>query len=579
MRTLAKTRAATLMWRLATLQAAALPWACAGRDTPGADAGAPPEAIEVARARDVAERGEAPGGRLEVIASARSMAALADREDSGTRAMDLRTLAGRLFERAWRVAADEEDASQALAQYRAASRISDESIAGGACQAALRAARLSGDVAHDASVTYRELYRARRHFGNLRSDRDPGAGGEAGPGGELSGCLQEMVRALAILEPFRPQQAVLDEPLASTAENPAEASDSSSAPLLSPARPPRIVRIDAWPGRDSARVVATLDHAVAYRSGDEVAAGAATPRTFLELDGVDVGDAPRETVLSGIVTAVRAEATTTGSRVTLDLDGQAWRRIFYMQEPFRVVVDVARHPPTSRGAIRAVRRVVLDAGHGGKDTGAVGPAGQAEKDVTLDIVRRAGRILTDQGIEVLLTRDDDRFVSLEERTARANAFSADLFVSVHCNASDGGARRGLETYVLDTTRDEIAARIAARENDTTQASSDDIASMLSRMRLADQSERSTEFARLMERSAVTTLRMKYEDVVEGGVHTAGFYVLVGARMPSVLFESSYISNAVEEDRLASADYRQLLADAIANAVRAYREGRTIRSAR
>jgi N-acetylmuramoyl-L-alanine amidase len=245
-----------------------------------------------------------------------------------------------------------------------------------------------------------------------------------------------------------------------------------------------------------------------------------------------------------------------------------------MREPYRVVVDVARHPPgEATRSPRDVARVVLDPGHGGRDTGAVGPGGTLEKEVTLDVAQRARAILSDLGIQVILTRDDDRFVSLEERTARANGVSADLFVSIHCNASEIRTRRGVETYVLDTTRDAIAARIAARENDTTQAASVDVAAMLARMRLADQADRSTRFARLLERSAIATLRMHFPGVVEGGVHPAGFYVLVGARMPGVLFESSYISNVVEEERLERDDYRELLADALVNAVRAYREGR------
>jgi N-acetylmuramoyl-L-alanine amidase len=93
------------------------------------------------------------------------------------------------------------------------------------------------------------------------------------------------------------------------------------------------------------------------------------------------------------------------------------------------------------------------------------------------------------------------------------------------------------------------------------------------MRLADEAARSTRFAQLLERATVAALQMKYSDVIDGGVHTAGFYVLVGARMPSVLFETSYLSNATDEQRLGSEEYRQLLADAIANAVKAYREGR------
>jgi N-acetylmuramoyl-L-alanine amidase len=220
-----------------------------------------------------------------------------------------------------------------------------------------------------------------------------------------------------------------------------------------------------------------------------------------------------------------------------------------------------------------VSRLALDPGHGGKDTGATGPAGVREKDVTLDIAHRVAPILAAQGVQIVLTRDDDRFVPLEERTARANAFSADLFVSIHCNASENKGRRGIETYVLDFTRDEIAVRVAARENATTQAASAELASILGDLRLADEAQRSTRFAQLMERAAMAALRMKYVDAVDGGVHTAGFYVLVGARMPSVLFETSYLSNPVEEQRLGSDDYRQALADAIANAVKAYREGR------
>jgi N-acetylmuramoyl-L-alanine amidase len=271
---------------------------------------------------------------------------------------------------------------------------------------------------------------------------------------------------------------------------------------------------------------------------------------------------------------VRAQTTSTGSRVSLDIAGRAWRRAFSMRDPYRIVIDVAHHPPGVTGrSPRAVARVVVDPGHGGKDNGAVGSSGVKEKDVTLDVARRLAPILVTSGVQVVLTRDDDRFVSLEERTAIANGFDADLFVSIHCNASETRTRRGVETYVLDANRDELAARVAARENATSLAASAELASILSDLRLADQSQRSTRFARLLERAATSALGAKYGDAVDGGVHRAGFYVLVGADMPSVLLETSYISNATDEQRLDSDEYRQLLADAIANAIRAYREGR------
>jgi N-acetylmuramoyl-L-alanine amidase len=289
---------------------------------------------------------------------------------------------------------------------------------------------------------------------------------------------------------------------------------------------------------------------------------------------VDLGSAPRDLSAGGIVTRVRAGATPTGARVAIELDGRAWRRVFALQDPYRVVVDIARHPPGARGrSVRDVTRVVLDPGHGGKDVGAIGWGGVREKDVTLDVVHRVAPVLAGQGIEVVLTRDDDTFVSLEERTARANAVAADLFVSVHCNASESRAPHGIETYVLDTTRDEIAARIAARENATTEAATAELAAILGGMRMADEGARSRRFAHLLQRAAIASLRMRYPEVVDGGVHTAGFYVLVGARMPSVLFEASYLSNAVDEQRLGSGEGRQAFADAIVNAVRAYREGR------
>lgn len=464
----------------------------------------------------------------------------------------------------WRVFGLDSDGVRALELYRMASR---NLRSPAACGAALESARLAGERARDASVTYLELYRLQRRLAP-QGDIDAGSGAP---------CTLDTSRDLSLLAAFRPAERALEAVDTSLLgqgnlafQQPVGGGDEAGAPP----RPPRIVRIDAWPGLDSARVVVLLDAPAMYRAADEVISGTATPRTFVELDGVDPGDSSREWAMTGIVTRVRAEATSTGSRLSLDLDGHAWRRVFHMREPFRIVVDVARLPPGSAARpLQEVSRIVLDAGHGGRDRGAVGPGGSVEKDVVLDLAHRAARILMAQGLDVLLTRDDDHYVSLEERTARANAFAADLFVSIHCNASEIKTRRGVETYVLDTARDEIAARVAARENETTPAANADVAAMLSGMRLADQAQRSSRFARLLERAASTTLRMRYADTPVGGVHPAGFYVLVGARMPSVLFESSYISNAVDEQHLADDEYRQLLADAIANAVKAYREGR------
>jgi N-acetylmuramoyl-L-alanine amidase len=257
-----------------------------------------------------------------------------------------------------------------------------------------------------------------------------------------------------------------------------------------------------------------------------------------------------------------------------------------LPEPFRIVVDVSsREAPSATlkpGEPRTIKRIVIDPGHGGDDAGAVGPTGLREKDVTLDIAHRVAPILAHElGVETLLTRDADVFVPLDERAARANAFHADLFVSVHCNASQDGEARGVESFVLDPLKEESRAnsRIAALENGVKLQKSLDPAEMDAEMahiysglksgRVGDDSRI---FGALLERSVLGSLSERYPDTKEHGVKSAAFYVLAGAEMPAVLFETSFISNPEDESRLATADYREKLADAIANAVRAYREG-------
>ncbi len=524
---------------------------------------------ELARARELLVEGAPLPARAEALALAQSIEARAIREGGGGRSTELHSIAARIVERVWRVEGRDQDATEAIELYRAAAR---EMGTPGACDAALRGAKLAGDEAHDASIAYSELYRASRRGAAAQArSKDASANDKDGRGAEAA-CVADIASALAALEAFRPPTRVLeaiDHALAGDGALP-PAPDAANGATAAPS----IVGIEAWPGDEAARVVVSLDRPAHFRAGDEAGASGRSARTFVELDGVDVGTVARDLPMAGIVSRVHSEATSTGARVVLDLDGRAYRRVFYLPEPYRVIIDVARHPPgaTARGQ-RFVARVALDPGHGGSDPGAIGPAGVKEKDVTLAVAKRVAPTLARDGIQVVLTRDDDRFVSLEERTARANAFNADLFISIHCNAAESHAKRGVETYMLDTARDEMASRIAARENATTAAAGAEIGSILANMRLADQSARSGRLADLLQRAEMASLHAAYADAIDGGVHTAGFYVLVGARMPGVLFETSYISNANEEARLASEDYEQRLADGIVNAVKAYREGR------
>ncbi len=491
--------------------------------------------------------------RAQALSVAQGVEMLAVREGAGARAVALHLQAAALLERVFRTFHREQDGKEALEVYRSAQA---NLALPGACTAALRRAFLSGELARDASRTYAELYRVQRRS----SGADAGA----------PGCGQ-VASALERLQAFRPPPAVLeaiDDGL--LGEGDLSLVDASTARVRVA---PRLLRVEHWSQEDSARVVIVLDRPASFRVLDEPPSAQSGPRTVVELDGAEPRG-PGQIPLKGIVRGVRVEATSTGSRVALDLGGPCYRKVFHLVEPYRVVIDIAKNPPgmLAKGK-RSVARVVLDPGHGGTDPGAIGPAGSREKDTTLDIAHRVAPMLAKQGLEVALTRDGDVFVSLEERTARANSFGADLFVSIHCNAAENHSRKGIETYVLDTTMTDLAARVAARENATTTAATQELSGILANMRIADQATRSTRMAELLQKAAMAGIRGKYPDAVDGGVHTAGFYVLVGARMPAVLFETSYISHPVEEQRLVSDDYRGRLADAIVNAIKAYREGR------
>jgi N-acetylmuramoyl-L-alanine amidase len=532
--------------------------ACSGRGASGPDAGVGGEA---ARARAMAAPGAALPARPEVIALAQSVEGAALKEGAGARAVELHALAASLEEKAWRVEHREQDAKEAVDLYRAASR---DLALRGACDAAVRGAKLAGELAHDPETSYAELYRVQRR-----------GSGAAGADAGTSVCATDVDSPLAALAAFRPPPQVLDaidQGLAGEGAISLAVLDAGNGRVVVA---PRISRIEQWTGPEAARVVVYLDRPARFRVGDQASAGGRGARTYVDLDGVTLEGPARATPIGGIVTTILAEPTTTGSRVSLDLAGPAYRRVFHLLEPFRVVLDIARQPPGGgpHGKGREVSRVVVDPGHGGTDPGASGPTGLKEKDVTLAIAHKVAPVLARLGVEVTLTRDDDRYVTLEERTARANAFGADVFVSIHCNAAENRVRRGVETYVLDTSQSEMAGKVAARENAASSAASNEVAQLLASMRLADQSTRSTKLAELLQRAGVASLVGQYPDVVDGGVHRAGFYVLVGARMPAVLFETSYISNTMEEQRLGSDDYQQRLADAIANGIKAYREGR------
>jgi N-acetylmuramoyl-L-alanine amidase len=220
-----------------------------------------------------------------------------------------------------------------------------------------------------------------------------------------------------------------------------------------------------------------------------------------------------------------------------------------------------------------VRRVVIDAGHGGHDTGAIGRKGTREKEVTLAVARKVAEILADRGLEVILTRDDDRFVRLEDRTRIANEAKGDLFISIHCNAAADRRLRGIETFNLNVASDRYSIRLAARENAQSEKSLSDLQFILADLTTRANTEESARLAQRVQKSLVGALSRKYSDIEDHGTKHSLFYVLLGARMPGILIETSFLSHPEEEMRLASKAYQSHLADAIAEGVQAFLEDR------
>jgi N-acetylmuramoyl-L-alanine amidase len=215
---------------------------------------------------------------------------------------------------------------------------------------------------------------------------------------------------------------------------------------------------------------------------------------------------------------------------------------------------------------QVVRRIIVDAGHGGHDTGAIGPTGVREKDVTLAIARRLADSLKAKGFEVALTREDDTYVALKERTRRARERKGDLFVSIHANAHRSPEKTGIETYALNRASSDYERRLALRENatdDEPEAERDFILADLGMTEFLRDSDR---LAREVQTTLVRRVTKAYGAPRDLGVKHALFHVLMGVRMPSVLVETAFVTNPREERRLASDGYRELVAKAVADAV-------------
>ena len=236
--------------------------------------------------------------------------------------------------------------------------------------------------------------------------------------------------------------------------------------------------------------------------------------------------------------------------------------------------------PTADGQTSLVRalglkigRIVIDAGHGGHDSGTVGVDGIEEKDVVLDVALRVGKLLHDRlGAEVVYTRSDDTFIPLETRTAIANKAQADLFLSIHANSSSDATARGVETYYLNFTSDPTALDVAARENAVSGQSIHQLSDLVKEITLKDKIAESREFANDVEQSLYGGLQRGNTGLKNRGVKKAPFVVLIGANMPSILAEISFVTNPRDANQLSQPEYRQRVAESLYKGVAKYAGG-------
>lgn len=345
----------------------------------------------------------------------------------------------------------------------------------------------------------------------------------------------------------------------------------------------RVTGIRHWSSPTYTRVVIDLDRDARYEA-DFLPADperGLPPRIFLDLFGATVGEdlvRNRVDVADGLLRDVRAGRNRQDVvRVVLDLERECGYRVFDLSDPYRIIVDIdargeapgaPQAPETAPGKIR----VMIDPGHGGKDPGAIGPTGLMEKDVVLTIGRLVREKLSaDDRFEVRMTRDTDRFIPLEERTARANQAGADLFVSLHINASRDRRAEGISTYVLSRATDREALELAARENGVSVKKLSAVKFIIDDLSTYGRKRESLRLAKSVNDSIVRNVRRRHGPVQNLGLKQAPFFVLVGARMTAVLVETSFISNRREEARLRNRSYLETIADSVVEAIRYYGE--------
>lgn len=321
-------------------------------------------------------------------------------------------------------------------------------------------------------------------------------------------------------------------------------------------------------------------------------------RLFIELNNSIIGNSLQKKIPINdhlLKDARAAQYNAESVRVVIDIKSYKNYKVFSLRNPFRIVIDVwgdsdstgiannsspPVHLPKSQklkpGSLAkqfalGVKTIVIDPGHGGKDYGAKGYyKGVHEKYVVLEIAKKLAELIRKElSCEVILTRTDDRYITLEERTAIANTQNADLFISIHTNAHTNRNAYGIETYFLNLATDDAAVSVAARENATSTKNISDLQSILDSLMQNAKINESSRLAGFVQNSISKSLSKNYSHIKNKGVKQAPFYVLLGAQMPAVLIESSFISNPRECKRLRNANFQLYFCRSIVEGIKKY----------
>ncbi|MEE9252613.1 MAG: N-acetylmuramoyl-L-alanine amidase [Thermodesulfobacteriota bacterium] len=418
------------------------------------------------------------------------------------------------------------------------------------------------------------------------------------PNGNMFNAASSKLRDL---RPHKPAVKV------TTNEYNTKSKKSSSSGLVS------VSKIRRWSTEDYTRVVIHVDKEMPFKhyflKADKKRG--TPPRLFVDIKGTTVDTHLEESIDSGLLESIKfARHSKDTVRVVLYIRSFKDYRVFELHNPFRIVMDIygkessptnvnvaaaPKKPPSPKADISKnikletpsqdiadwlglkVNTVVIDPGHGGHDPGAIGPGGVKEKDVNLKIAKALKKKIEKDGTipKVILTRTDDRFIPLEERTAIARKLNADLFISIHCNASKRRKAHGIETYILSFTKDPEALEVAARENASNTRGLSDLADIIKKYVLNSKIDQSMSLAKSVQNSIVTTLDGKYSYIKNKGVKKAPFVVLIGTDVPSILIEASFISNPREEKRLKNKKYINTLAEGILAGLKKYSKNKQI----